>query len=501
MTKWLPVLAVSAASGVACTWMGAPAESSATPVTPEPAASANVESFQSASVSQLYDQNCAKCHGENGDGGGAGTSTFLTKELFDQKHDRHFFDVIKNGLPDGSMDKYGETLSDRQIWGLVVHVRELQGRALRAEFGSPRAVNGVYPSPGHPYRVETVIARDAGLRTPWGMDWLPDGRMLITNKGGVLSLTKGNAVLAQIEGIPAVNPGGQGGLMEVTVHPQYSRNGWVYLGFSDIGRDNPNTSMTKIVRGKLKFEGERVLWTSQETIFEAPQSTYLSGGLHFGNRIVFDGKGHVYFGIGERGRMDMALDLSKPNGKIFRVREDGTIPSDNPFVNEPNALKAIWSYGHRNPQGLAMDQSGNLWDTEHGPRGGDEVNLIKKGANYGWPLIAFSINYNDAPFQTPWPAAGQKLELPAFRWIPSTGACGLDVVKGPAFPKWRGDLVAGGLVGANIDRLRFKDGKFVEREELIHGMGRVRDVSVGPDGFIYAALNQPDMVIRIVPAK
>jgi glucose/arabinose dehydrogenase len=195
----------------------------------------------------------------------------------------------------------------------------------------------------------------------------------------------------------------------------------------------------------------------------------------------------------------LAQDLSEPNGKVYRVREDGSVPQDNPFVNTPNAIPSIWSYGHRNPQGLVMDLNGQLWDTEHGPRGGDELNRVQKGANYGWPLVSFSINYNDQPLTTPWPTPDQKITLPVYRWLPSIGACGLDMVAGSAFPKWKGDLMAGGLSGTNVDRIRVKGDTLVEREEIMHGMGRVRDVRTGPDGMVYVVLNQPDKVVRIAP--
>ena len=215
----------------------------------------------------------------------------------------------------------------------------------------------------------------------------------------------------------------------------------------------------------------------------------------------------MYFCIGERGSGAHAQDLARPNGKVHRLFDDGQVPDDNPFVGNPDAVKSIWSYGHRNPQGLVFDLDGKLWDTEHGPRGGDELNLIQKGGNYGWPIVAFSIDYSGQALTTPWtadgkapPPDGATIVMPVDRWLPSIGACGLDVVRGDSFPAWKGDLVAGGLSGANVDRIRIKDGKSVEREELIHGMGRVRDVVTAPDGTIYVVLNDPDHVIRMVPA-
>lgn len=451
----------------------------------------------------LWRQNCASCHGDAGQGGGAGTKTLLTQELFGQEHDKRFFDAIKFGLPDQGMDKFGETMSDAEIWGLVVRIREMQRDALRANGMAPKRNGNTYDGQRHDYRLEDVVTE--GLSVPWAVDWLPDGGMLITNRGGSVVLAKNGKVVSEIQGVPQVLANGQGGMMEVAVHPQYAQNGWVYLGFSDPAKDNPRASMTKLVRGKLRFSGSSVSFVDQQTIFETEQENYTQSGVHFGNRIVFDGKGNIFFAIGERGNQNLSQDLGEPNGKVYRVREDGSIPPDNPFVNQSSAIKAVWSYGHRNPQGLAFDLQGNLWDTEHAPRGGDELNLIIKGANYGWPIVSFGINYNGSPHEVPWPKEGQDIKMPAFRWLPSTGAAGLTVVDGNKFPQWKGDLIAGGLVGENVDRIRVKDGKMVEREELVYGMGRVRDLALGPDGFIYVVFNQsrenPDRIARLVPVN
>ncbi|MGV3617389.1 MAG: PQQ-dependent sugar dehydrogenase [Fimbriimonas sp.] len=469
-------------ASVACTYSSKAEEAPRSPAPPTP------QQGRAVNVTRLYNDTCAKCHGENGQGGGGGTKSLLNRDKFDQKWDRPFFDAIKNGVPDFGMEAYGGTLSDPEIWALVVHIRELQAGALRRESGSPKPdESGVYKGQHHDFKVEDVLT--SGLSTPWGIDWLKDGRMLVTNRPGSLLVVK-DGKTTSVEGLPKSVEYGQGGLMDVAVHP---RNGWIYLGFAEPA-ESGGGAQTKIVRGKIAFAGDKATWTDTQTIYQAPAESYTRAGVHFGTRIVFD-KGFVYFAIGERGGMMAAQDPKTSIGKIFRVTEDGKIPADNPFGN------AVWSLGHRNPQGLTMDLNGNLWDTEHGPRGGDEVNLITKGANYGWPTHAFSINYNDSPFVTPWPKEGEKINLPAFRWLPSIGASGLDVARGNAFPKWKGDLLAGGLAGANLDRLRMKDGKLVEREELLHGLGRVREVAVGPDGNVYVALNGPDKIIRLVPAK
>ena len=469
---------------VACTYSG-----SGTAVK-EPGADPSVEPMQSGqSVASAYSANCANCHGQGGEGGGGGTKSLNTREKFEQQWDRPFFDAIKGGLPDMGMEAFASTMTDEMIWGLVVHIRELQAKALRSEFGSPRATAGVYTSQRHKFRMEDVVA--SGLRTPWSVDWLSDGKMLVTNRPGGMYVYDGGRKVAEVEGMPASTELGQGGLMEVAVHPT---NGWVYLSLADPAKSGRG-ALTKIVRGKVVVSGSSARWTDQQTIFEADQKYYSGAGVHFGSKIVFKGE-HVYFSVGERGtNMRVQQENESPYGKIMRMTLDGKVPSDNPIGGNP-----MWSTGHRNQQGLAFDLEGNLWDTEHGPRGGDEVNLIQKGGNYGWPVRAFSINYSGAPFRTPWNKPGESFVLPVFRWLPSIGASGMDVVRGDAFPQWRGDLLAAGLVGQNLDRFRMKDGKMVEHEELLHGHGRIRDIAVHKDGTVYLALNGPDKVVRLVRA-
>ncbi len=457
------------------------------PSSKEPVASTTEQGR--VNLTKLFNDTCSPCHGVDGDGGGAGTKSFNTEELFDQNLDRRFFGTVKSGLAAKGMPAFGGSFTDEEIWGLVVHIRELQAKALRAKNGSPTAVNGVYKSDKHSFRMENVVTE--GLDTPWSVSWTADGKMLVTNRPGGLYVFNGGTKIAEVEGVPASVEQGQGGLMEVKVH----ESGWVYLSVADPAGEGASGAMTKLYRGKIVVSGSSAKWTNNEVIYEADQSYYGRSGVHFGSKIAFQGD-YIFFSVGERGTNMGAQDKSTPYGKIMRLHLDGSVPSDNPVTGN-----AMWTYGHRNPQGLAFGLDGTLWDTEHGPRGGDEINVISKGDNYGWPVVAFSINYSDSPFRVPWPTDdGLDVHQPAYRWLPSVGSSGLTVADGDMFSNWKGDLIAGGLSGSNVDRYTMEDGEMVEREELLHGIGRVRDIQLHKDGSIYLAINGPDKIVRLVAA-
>jgi len=400
--------------------------------------------------------------------------------------------VIKNGRVPTGMPAFGAMLNDQEIRAMVVYIRETAGKAKTAgaTFAAP-AANMVVPSQKHAFKLETVVE---GVTAPWGLDFLPDGRMLITEKGGALRVADAKGVLMPepVQGVPTVTAKGQGGLLDVAVHPDYASNGWIYLSYSDPGAND--SAMTAVIRAKL--QGNALVETQQ--LFKAAAATYRTGNPHFGSRFVFDGKGHVFFSIGDRGQQDDAQDVTRPNGKVHRINEDGSIPKDNPFVGKAGAVESIWSYGHRNPQGLTMHPTtGALYDVEHGPRGGDELNLVEKGKNYGWPVITYGMNYNGTPMTDKTAAPG--MEQPLTYWVPSIAVSSTGFYNGSKFPAWKGSLFLGSLAAQELRRLEVTSAG-VTQEVLFKNVGRLRDVVMGPDGAIYIAFNQPDRIARLVPA-
>lgn len=346
----------------------------------------------------------------------------------------------------------------------------------------------------HRFRVEPVAE---GLDHPWAVEQLPDGRFLVTERRGTLLLIdKPGAAPRTIEGVPPVFARGQGGLMDVKLHPDYAKNGWIYLTFSKpVGEG----ALTSVIRAKL--DGDKLADT--ETVFDPPADQATNTEIHFGSRIAFDGRGNIFFSIGDRGGpttpQNLAQSLGSVTGKIHRLRDDGSVPQDNPFVSRAGAEPSIWAYGVRNPQGLVYDAAtGRLWETEHGPRGGDELNIIRKGANYGWPLATYGINYSGTTITDKTSIPG--MEDPVVQWTPVIAASGLALYRGEKFPRWQGNLFAGGLAGRRLVRIEL-DGTAVRNQEvLLKDTGRIRDVRVFSDGNLYVVYDDPGKVVRLVPA-
>jgi glucose/arabinose dehydrogenase len=347
------------------------------------------------------------------------------------------------------------------------------------------------------FRIE-VVAK--GLETPWALAFLPDGRLLVTERPGRLRIIeKGRLLPDAVHGTPAVWLQQDGGLFDVEVHPQYSSNGWIYLSYAEPGPDK--TSMTAIVRGRI--DANR--WTDQQFLFHAPADLYTASNIHYGSRFVFDRQGHLFYSIGDRGKMEDAQDLSKPTGKIHRVNDDGTAPEDNPFAGRAGALPSIWTYGHRNPQGFAFDPAtGKLWETEHGPKGGDELNLIEPGRNYGWAVITSGIQAGITR------TAQEGMEQPVVFWTPTFAPSGMTVYTGTRYPAWAGSLFVCGLASQQLRRIELGGDQVRHQEVVLDQVGRVRDVAVGPDGYLYLALQSPGQrlsdstpgsVVRLIPLE
>jgi glucose/arabinose dehydrogenase len=363
----------------------------------------------------------------------------------------------------------------------------------------PASAQEVRRSNDHDYRIVTVAD---GLAVPWSMAWLPGGDMLVTERPGRLRIIRDGRLLPDsVPGVPAVLARGQGGLFDVLPHPDFASNRLLYLSFA---KPNADGSTTAVVRGR--FENDRL--TGVEEIFEA----VAQGGGHYGGRLAFDRNGDLFITAGDRmapstGDLEAhpAQDTSNHHGVTLRLHDDGSVPDDNPFVGQPGTRPEIWSYGHRNPQGLAIHpETGDIWITEHGPQGGDELNRIVRGANFGWPVIGFGVNYGSG--LTIHEGTTRKgMEAPSHVWVPSIATSGLLVYSGDRFPKWRGSIFAGGLAGEVVTRLDMAaGGKSVERaEELIWDLGRIRDIRQGPDGLIYIATEDrggaPTRIVRLEP--
>ena len=318
------------------------------------------------------------------------------------------------------------------------------------------------------------------LQLPWGMAFLPDGSLLITEKSGeIIHFKDGKKV--NISNVPPVYNRGQGGLLDIVLHPEYASNGWIYLSYaSEEGTEKGGH--TAIARAKLTGNA----LTDIETLYKGSPNT--TKGQHFGSRIVFDKQGYLYFSIGERGARDVnPQDVTKDGGKIYRLNDDGSVPNDNPFVGTNGAKTAIYSYGHRNPQGLIVHpETGRVWNHEHGPKGGDEINIVEKGANFGWPVITYGINYSGTPITDKTKKEG--MEQPIHYWVPSIAPSGMTYVTSDKYKGWKGSLLVGSLSFQYLERLTLNGNKVVDREQLMPEIGRVRDVRQGPDGLIYVAV-------------
>jgi glucose/arabinose dehydrogenase len=492
----------------------------------------------------LFTATCSGCHGTP-------ELTGRAPFLFDQKwldgtDDEKIANTIRHGVPEKGMVGFTpDQLSDTQVFQLIAYIRTATANLKPKPTYVADPDGQVITSEKQAFKME-VLTRD--LNTPFGLAFLPDGRLLITERTGTLRILDKGKLSEPVAGTPKPHVQQDGGFLDVTVHPQYAKNGWIYLSYSEMqpgyvpppppppadpaaappaatnpggppapgggfgggqgrGRGGPPQppSNTVIVRGKINKKNE---WTEQQVIFRSPTELYVSSGVHFGSRFTWDREGHLFFTLGERGTMQNAQDLKNGLGKIHRVNDDGSVPKDNPFVSTPGADATIWSYGHRNPEGLAWEPTtGRLWESEHGPTGGDEINIIEKGHNYGWGVASKGIQGGITKTSEP------GMDDPIVYYTPAIAPAGITFYTGTRYPAWKNtSLFLGALVGQQLRRLEISDGKVVKQEVLFAQFGRVRDVVQGPDGYLYLALQMPTggqgvplsaatpgMIVRLLP--
>jgi glucose/arabinose dehydrogenase len=341
------------------------------------------------------------------------------------------------------------------------------------------------------FELVTVVS---GLEHPWGMALLPDQSILVTERPGRVRIVRqGQLDPEPIEGVPPVYASGQGGLLDVALDPEFASNRLIYLSYAAEGDGGNSTRVARAVLGDGRLENLEVIFTAQPLV----NSTY-----HFGSRLAFDPEGQLFITVGERRQGERAQDLGDHNGSVIRLHPDGSVPEDNPFIGIASARPEIFSYGHRNPQGLAIHpQTGIPWLHEHGARGGDEVNIVRPGVNYGWPIITYGIDYSGEPIGEGTHKEG--MAQPIYYWVPSIAPSGMAFYDGEAFPEWRGDLFVGALRSELLARLELDGEEVVAEERLLDGtIGRIRDVEVGPDGYLYLLTDEPDGALyRLEPAE
>ena len=473
-----------------------------------------VEGFE-----RLYHSHCAVCHGAKLEGAAQGTP-LVGIDLAYGEGIENIARSIAAGMPDRGMPTWSETLSETQIRSLAIFIAEERANTTFGDFRieTPLVVPAeVVRTSLHDFRLEVVA--DGLDPLPYAIAPLPDGRILLTEKmRGLTVVSAAGEQSGLVPGAPVGHGGavqfgplqyGNGWVLDVALHPDYADNHWIYLSYGDRCEDcaaqsrwGP-ASMTKLIRGRLR-DGT---WTDQETIFEVDKAFYNSAtDMATGGRICFDDAGHVFLSLGMKAGERQVQRLDLPEGKIHRMHDDGRVPEDNPFVDEPGAFPTIWTLGHRSPHGLEFDlASGELWSTEMGPRGGDEINRLIAGGNYGWPLTSKGVHYNGRPVDGRGLGIDfdlDDLEPPVVDLTPSVAVSSFVFYDGDAFPEWRNHALVGSLKGSDVVRFVFEDGQEVERETLIEDLARIRDIETGPGGVIYLLLEHASggQIVRMTPA-
>ena len=481
----------------------------------------------------LFAEYCAVCHGADLQGETQGTP-LMGVDLMHGDSVAELIETISQGVPGTSMEEFSSELTDTQIRTLAIFISEERARMTFADFRvtTPLAVpGGTLSSELHDFRLDTVIEDLDPL--PYSIAPLPDGRILLTEKMRGLSIVtadgeQSDLIAGSPEGYDDAHKGrnlhhGNGWILDVAIHPDFEDNGWIYLSYGDRCSDcsemsrnpryarpwqdsgaTPPVSMVRLIRGRVR-DGH---WIDEETIWAVDRELYTpNSDMAAGGRIAFDRVGHLFLSVGKRGLgYDGIQDLDRPYGKIHRIHDDGRVPEDNPFLTVPDAIETTWTYGHRSPQGLEYDPlTGRLWGTEMGPRGGDEVNLLLAGRNYGWPVTSKGVHYSGEPVDGE--ALGieydlDEIEQPVVDLTPSVAVSSFVVYNADAFPKWRGHLLVGSLKASDFYRFVIEDGRLAHRETLVEDLARIRDVEVGPTGDLLLLLEHAagGRIVRLSPS-
>ena len=447
--------------------------------------STNTSNAFASSPAKNYESYCGGCHGERMD-------AFVDRKWKHGTTEQDLFKAIKVGYPDEGMPGFDSTFTDEEIKDLVDYMITGIKNVKRYEATETLRSN-VFKTERLTVRLDTV-AKD--FKIGWGFAFLPGGDILLTEKDGRIFRVGKDKQLQPIEGVPEVLAEGQGGLLDIILHPDFKNNQVIYISYSKPKKENDvQLSTTAVTRAVLKNNQ----LTGQKIIFEA--LPYARTKHHYGSRMAFGGDGYLYITVGDRGtEKQFPQNVNFFPGKTHRIKDDGSIPADNPFVKTAGAVPSVYSYGHRNQQGMAVHpKTGEVWTHEHGPRGGDEINILQKGKNYGWPVISYGLNYNGTVLTKI--STREGMEQPLLYWIPSIAPSGMAFVKGNKYKGWEGNLLVGSLRFKYLNRCEIKGNKVVKEELLFKNIGRLRDVRMAPDGYIYISVENPGVLLRLTPVK
>ncbi len=439
------------------------------------------EQKQATTPEKNYQSYCSGCHG-------AKVNAFADRKWKYGKTPEDIFKSIKSGYKDGGMPAFGETFKDDEIKALADYIIKGIENVDRYSFND-KPKSDVFETDNGKIKLVKVFEK---AKNPWGMAFLPNQQILVSDKSGVLYLVDANGKSTEVTGVPEVRFAGQGGLMDVLLHPDFAKNNFIYLSYSKPHPSDDKLQTTAVFMATLN--GNKL--SNGKDVFIA--EPYSKARLHYGSRMIFGKDNLLYFSVGERGNeKENPQDIKNGLGKIHRITATGDIPKDNPFYSNKNADQSIYSYGHRNPQGLVLNPfTGQIWEHEHGPRGGDEINIIQKGANYGWPVVSYGINYN-GKIITPI-TQKEGIQDPLFYWNPSIAPSGMAFVNSKIYKGWQGNLMIGSLRFQYLNRCVIKDGKVVKEELLFKNIGRVRDVRQAPNGYLYMAV-EGEGIFKLVP--